>query len=105
MGSLKRKLKRNIEKTQKKAEKKMEKKLMMFDMLDDACAACDAPFDKKLKEHVTTWNVVVREKEKIVRLYCPACWDKANNLIEEIQNDLRVQKETGGQSPNQSESE
>ena len=90
MGSLKRKMARKAMKKQKKAEKQMSKKLMMCDMLEDACAACDKPFDKKSKEHATTWNVVVREKEKVVRLYCPECWDKANKLIKEIQDDLRV---------------
>ena len=45
-------------------EKKMAKKLMMFDMLDDECAACQTTFDKNCKEHAMTWNVVVREKEK-----------------------------------------
>ena len=93
MGSLKRKMARNAIKKQKKAEKQMTKKLMMFDMLEDACAACDKPFDKKSKEHATTWNVVVREQEKVVRLYCPECWDKANKLIKEIQDDLRVHEE------------
>lgn len=105
MGSLKRKIARNAEKAQKKAEKKMAKQLMMFDMLDEECAACEEPFDKKSKEHATTWNVVVREKEKIVRLYCPACWDKANKLIEEIQDDLRVHEERGNQNSNQSQPE
>ena len=47
MGSLKRTMARNAQKKKVKAEKEMAKKLMMFDMLDDACAACDAPFDKK----------------------------------------------------------
>ena len=84
---------RNAIKKQKKAERQMSKKLMMFDMLEDACAACDKPFDKKSKEHATTWNVVVREQEKVVRLYCPECWDKANKLIKEIQDDLRVHEE------------
>ena len=93
MGSLKRKMARNAIKKQKKAERQMSKKLMMFDMLEDACAACDKPFDKKSKEHATTWNVVVREQEKVVRLYCPECWDKANKLIKEIQDDLRVHEE------------
>ena len=101
MGSLKRKMARNAAKKHKKAEKKMAKKLMMFDMLDDECAACEKPFDKNCKEHATTWNVVVREKEKVVRLYCPDCWDKTNKLIQEIQNDLRVQNETGQQSSEQ----
>ena len=104
MGSLKRKIARSALKAQKKAEKKMAKKLMMFDMLEDECAACKKPFDKKSKEHATTWNVVVREQEKLVRLYCPECWEKANNLIQEIQDDLRNRSETGGESSEQSKS-
>ena len=102
MGSLKRKIARNIQKAQKKAEKKMAKKLMMFDMLDDECAACHKPFDKKSKEHATTWNVVVREQEKLVRLYCPGCWGKANKLIKEIQSDFRIQTEDGREESGES---
>ena len=103
MGSLKRKMARNSLKKQKKAEKKMAKQLMMFDMLEDECSACNKPFDKKSKEHASTWNVVVREKEKVVRLYCPDCWGKANKMIEEIQNDLRVQTEGRSETAEQSE--
>ena len=73
-------------KSKKKAEKKMAKRLMMFDMLDDECAACTKPFDKKSKEHAMTWNVVVREQEKVVRLYCPDCWDKAQQIIKQVEN-------------------
>ena len=59
MGSLKRKLERNQEKKNKKAtEKKMQDQLMMFDKLDDHCAACEKSFDRKSKEHASTWNVV-----------------------------------------------
>jgi len=105
MGSLKRKLERKQQKKDKKLEKEMSKKMMMFDKLEDHCAACEKPFDKKSKEHVSTWNVVVREKEDVVRLYCPECWGKANKLIEEIQNDLRDKSERGGESSEQSESE
>jgi len=105
MGSLKRKLERKSNKKVEKAEKKMAKQLMMFDKLGDSCAACEEPYDKESKEHVTTWKVVVREKEKIVRLYCPECWGKANKLIEEIQNDLRNRSERGGEASEQSESE
>ena len=91
MGSLKRKMLRN---KVKRAKKEIKQQLTMFDKLGDKCDACDKLFDKKSKEHAMTWNVVVREKEKIVRLYCPECWDKANKLIKEIQDDLRVQDET-----------
>ena len=86
MGSLKRMMARNAMKKQKKAEKKMAKRLMMLDMLDDECAACTKPFDKKSKEHAMTWNVVVREQEKVVRLYCPDCWDKAQQIIKQVEN-------------------
>ena len=92
MGSLKRKIARNIQKAQKKAEKKMAKKLMMFDMLDDECAACHKPFDKKSKEHATTWNVVVREQENKVNLYCPPCWESALQNIKEIQEAIAEDK-------------
>jgi len=101
MGSLKRKLTRN---KAKKAEKRMAEQISMFDSLGDACAACQEPFDKKSKEHVSTWNVVVREEEKIVRLYCPECWDKANKLIEEIQDDIRIQDERRREATEQSKS-
>ena len=73
-------------KSKKKAEKKMAKRLMMFDMLEDECAACLKPFDKKSKEHAMTWSVVVREQEKVVRLYCPDCWDKAQQIIKQVEN-------------------
>ncbi len=100
MGSLKRKLARN---KAKKAKKKMAEQMSMFDALGDECAACQKPFDKKSKEHASTWNVVVKEKEKIVRLYCPECWDTANKLIEEIQNDLRDRSERRSKVSEQSE--
>ena len=45
------------------------------------------PYDKTDKDMVTTWSVVVREKEKIVRLYCPECWEFATNLIKEVEGE------------------
>ena len=101
MGSLKRKLARKKAKT---AKKRMSQQLSMFDALEDECAACQKEFDKKSKEHASTWNVVVREKEKIVRLYCPECWEKANKLIEEIQDDFRIQAEARGEETRPSKS-
>ena len=101
MGSLKRKLERKNKKKIDKAEKKMAKQLMMFDMLGDECAACDEPYDKKSKEHAMTWKVVVREKEEKVRLYCPSCWDEANKLIKEIQDDIGIHKEARSDEPSQ----
>jgi len=104
MGSLKRKMLRNKTKRLKKdIQKQMKRQLTMFDKLKDECAMCETPFDKSSKEHAENWKVVVREKEEVVRLYCPECWDKANKLIKEIQDDLRVRDETGHTSPDQSQ--
>jgi len=106
MGSLKRKISRKKAKREKKEfEKVMKQQLMMFDKLGTECAACNKPYDKKSKEHAMTWRVVVREKEEVVRLYCPACWDKANKIIEEYNNDFRIHKESGRESAEESESE
>jgi len=55
----------------------------MFEHLPDECSACELEFDKQDREMVMTWNVVVREKEEIVRLYCPECWGKAQEIIKE----------------------
>jgi len=91
-------------KTKKKQDKDMKEKIGLFHMIPDECLSCTEPFDKTNKEQVTTWNVVVREEEKVVRLYCPDCWDKAQNLIKEIQDDLRVQEERGSEGSESSES-
>jgi len=105
MGSLKRKIARSaVKKKKKDAKKRLSEQMMMFDKLEGSCAACQTPFDKKSKEHASTWRVVVREKEEIVRLYCPKCWELANNLIEEIQDDFRIQKERRREDAGKSES-
>jgi phenylalanine-4-hydroxylase len=98
VGSLKRKMARN---KAKRAKKDLKEQMMMFDKLCDECSACEKPFDKTSKEHATTWNVVVREQEKIIRLYCPDCWDKANKLIKEIQDDIGIRDETRVPSANE----
>jgi len=103
MGSLKRKMARTKTKRFKKDFKKqMKRQLMMFDKLKDECAACEKPFDKKSKEHAATWKVVVREEEEVVRLYCPECWDEANELIKEIQDDIGIRDEAGRPSTDES---
>ncbi len=82
MGSADRKLKR---KQKRKKEKDIGGALDLFDLLGDQCEACEKPYDKKDKEMVSTWSVVVRKKEKVVRLYCPECWQFATNLIKEVE--------------------
>ena len=87
MSSFKRKIKRKVMAKQKKrAKKDMSEKMGLFDKIPESCSACDKPFDKKDKEMVISWNVVVREQEGIVRLYCPECWSKAKEIIKEFGN-------------------
>ena len=91
MSSATRKLRRNKKKQAKKA---MQEKLGLFEKIPDNCSACEKAYDKKDKEMVTTWNVVVREKEEIVRLYCPECWSMAKDLIEKvIKDETNVQED------------
>jgi len=87
----KRKLKRT---KQKQAKKDVEVTLGLFDKLPDHCLTCFAPYDRLNKEQVKTWNVVVREKEGKVNLYCPDCWNKATNLIKEIQKETNEKANT-----------
>ena len=84
MGSYERKAKRkNNNKNKKMAEKELLKKVELFGSLSDKCLTCEKPFDKLNREQVMTWNVVVRQREEKVNLYCPACWNTAMNIIKE----------------------
>ena len=68
----------------------VEQKLGLFDKIPKNCLTCNKEFDKKNKEMVMSWNVVVREQKGIVRLYCPTCWDKA---IEFTKQNLDMEKD------------
>ncbi len=70
--------------TKKQAEKDLKEKLNMFDKLPDECVACYAPFDKKDRDMVQSWHVIVRTKEGVVRLYCPACWKAAMAVVKSM---------------------
>ncbi len=72
----------------KSAEKELAKKIGLFDKISDECLSCAAPFDKKNRDMVMSWYVVVREKEKEVNLYCPQCWSTAMQAIEEVKNEV-----------------
>ena len=82
-----RKIKPKQTRSQKEAQKDLQQKLNMFDRLPDECLVCFAPFNKTDREMVTTWNVVVRNAEKTVRLYCPTCWHQALDLLQEYAKD------------------
>ena len=81
MSGIKRKIKR---KKEKKAKKELDEKIFLFSKMGDECLVCKKPFDKKNKDQVKNWNVVVRQKEKKVNLYCPTCWQQAREIIQEF---------------------
>lgn len=54
-------------------------KIAQFNKLPEQCSACSSEFDKKDKEMVNTWSVVV--KQDVVRLFCPHCIKKAQEVI------------------------
>jgi nitrate/TMAO reductase-like tetraheme cytochrome c subunit len=89
-----RKQRRSAEKQMKKdGNEEMEEKVALFGKLGDECLICDRPFDKKDKEMVMSWSVVVREKEDKVNLYCPDCWTGAIEMLNEIKKDLLGEEE------------
>ena len=85
---------RNIKrKKDKKIKKDIEEKMFMFNKLGDSCETCEKPFDKKDKEQVSTWNVVVKEEEGVVRLYCPECWNKAVEIIQDFRSRVEARND------------
>ena len=87
MSSFTKKIRRERERA---AQQELKEKVGLFDKLADDCLVCQKDFDKKNKEMVMTWSVIV--KEDTVRLYCPECWNKANKLIEEIKDGYKNTK-------------
>ena len=89
MSRFERKIKRQKLKRDKKhlkeTEKDMEEKMGLFGSLGDHCEICSKAFDKNNKKMVQSWYVIVREQQGKVNLYCPPCWDKALQQIQDIQ--------------------
>ena len=79
-------------KMQKEAKKdgnqELETKVALFGKLPDECLTCLKPFDKKDREMVMSWSVVVHGPEEVVRLYCPDCWSKAKQITEDFKKHL-----------------
>tara|TARA_R100000995_G_C3456586_1_gene110903 strand:- start:342 stop:689 length:348 start_codon:yes stop_codon:yes gene_type:complete len=85
--------KKQARKIKRAKKKKKEKKLVteqqrrvtnqmnMFDRMPATCSACSEVFPKTREAHMT-WKVTVRNKEQQVRLFCPACLEKAKELAE-----------------------
>ena len=66
----------------------LEEKISLFGKLPDECLTCLAPFNKKDKDMVMSWSVVVHGEEEVVRLYCPDCWGKAKKITEDFAKHL-----------------
>ena len=80
-----RKQRRALEKTSE-AEKALASEVALFGLLPDKCSTCHESFDKKNKEMVMSWSVVVHQEAEKVRLFCPACVEKDKKAIEEKEN-------------------
>ena len=84
MNRKQRRMRKKALKKAKVNESALEHKMGLFDLIPDDCMICHAKFDKTSKEMASTWQVTVTEKEKLVRVYCPSCWTKAQNLLSEL---------------------
>jgi hypothetical protein len=67
----------------KKAQKAMADKTVLFGKLPDKCTGCGKDYDKKNREHVTTWSVTVYAQSERVNLYCPECWINVKAYLED----------------------
>ena len=80
-------MKRELKK-QHGVEDTIAEKMIMFDRLPSECSACEKAFDKKDRDMVFSWSVVVRNDEEQVRLYCPTCWDAAQKAVKKVYGEL-----------------
>ena len=79
--------------TKTEGNKELETKVALFGKLPDECLACQKAFDKKNREMVMSWAVIVREKEEKVRLYCPGCWEMAQDMVKNFADHLKSKYE------------
>ena len=66
-----------------------ETKIGLFNKLPNQCLTCQKPFDKKNKEMVMSWTVIVKEDKEEVRLYCPTCWEMAQSMVKNFAEHLK----------------
>ncbi len=95
MTSIANKIKRKQELLSKR---NVNTQLNMFDRIPDKCDTCHLPFDKKSKEMAKTWFVVVKQTEKVVRLFCPECMNKAKKAVEDasVKHETEIVQEGNG---------
>ena len=90
-SSVVRKLK--TKKAHKQIQKDIKQKIGLFDRMPDECLACEKPFDKKDRDQVMSWNVVVKRDPDVVRLYCPNCWETAQSVVKDFDTRVRERSE------------
>ena len=78
-------------------EAKLGSAISMFDRLPESCQVCGKAFGKTNKEHVKTWTVNVRGKEKAVYLFCPDCVSAMKETVDDYLDNVenaKVEEET-----------
>ena len=91
--SLERKLRRKkAQQAKKNAEQEMATKIALFGKLGDKCLTCEKRCDKMDKEQVKSWYVIVHDEDETVRLYCPPCWEKAIEIVQNFKKHLENKK-------------
>ncbi len=86
-----RKQRRTLERQMKKrgsSEDELAEKMFLYNKLPDECSACTKWFDKKDRDMVSSWSVVVRNDEQQVRLYCPDCWKAAQKAVKQVYGEI-----------------
>ncbi len=66
------------------ATENLSQKISQFGKLPSQCSACKEPFDKQNRDMLASWSVVV--KQEVVRLFCPECIKKAQEVIENVES-------------------
>jgi len=84
--SIKKIIRKKYQFKKKHEESILSSKINMFDKLENNCLICNKTFDKRDKEMVTSWNVVVTSDK--IKLYCPTCWNRANTIIDTIKESI-----------------
>ena len=68
------------------ASEKMANQVAQFGKMPEQCQICQKEFDKKNKEMIESWSVVV--KQEVVRLFCPDCMNTAKEVINGRNQDI-----------------
>jgi len=69
-------------KKRKAAEERLATQASLMKNHPEECCVCGTDFTRT-QETVITWRVIIREER--VRLTCPSCWGKIQEVIEQCQ--------------------